>query len=157
MRKRVQKREGVLEQERHVKVLLVLSIVNKSLFSDVWHLSIFTIENRKRLYKITDKNMKLAEVRVVFLFRLIIGFFFFPFVLPPLLLLLVRDKSQLTRFNKFCFLKYTHLLCHITRSWGSSAAQRPRLSSGWASEAPRRSDLRGFKAAAVSVSSIEVN
>lgn len=125
MRKRVQKREGALEQERHVKVLLVLSIVNKSLFLDVCHLSIFTIENRKRLYKITAKNMKLAEVRVVFLFRLIIGFFFFPFVLPPplLLLLLVRDKSQLTRFNKLCFWKYTHLLCHITRSW---ALQRPR-------------------------------
>lgn len=102
MRKRVKKREGALEQERHIKVLLDLSIVNKSLFSDVWHLSIFTTENRKRLYKITAKNMKLAEVRVVFLFRLIIGFFFFPlfFLLQFFFSLFVtnRNSHDLTNF-----------------------------------------------------------
>lgn len=58
------------------------------------------------LQLLPNKYEELAEVRVLFLFRLIIGFFFFPFVLPlsRLLLLLVRDKSQLTRFNIFfCF------------------------------------------------------
>lgn len=91
-------------------------------------LSSFDLHNWKQktfIYNYCQKYEQLAEVRVVFLFRLIIGFFFFPFVLPPLLLLLllVRDKSQLTRFNKFCFWN-TRIYCVI--SLALEALQRPR-------------------------------